>query len=202
MLGSITEIPLPIKKRVGKRWYESSRMNAKGIAVHEAITIPKIQDIVKEQDIKLIVELGTAAGGFTLSLGDAVYPDGEVHTFEYKQGNPDLQALIDNLGDDSTIIFHFEDVLTEASQTIIDLLNRPEKKLFYCDNGNKSLEFHLYADYLNKGDLLACHDWPIEIDYAKIKKLDKDVMTHFTEFQPEWFDTKGLLCSTRMWTKD
>ena len=56
------------------------------------------------------------------------------------------------------------------AQKIIDIITAEENKptLFWCDNGNKPVEFASFLPYLSIGDVIAVHDWGNEFGPADI----------------------------------
>jgi len=42
------------------------------------------------------------------------------------------------------------------------LCGRPERKLLFCDNGDKKREINLFGPLLKPGDVLAAHDFGTE----------------------------------------
>jgi hypothetical protein len=78
-------------------------------------------------------------------------------------------------------------------------LKRPEKKLLYCDNGNKIKEINMYAQYLNPNDLLGVHDWGTEVFIEGIQEtVTKENLQH-TKFSQMLEERK---CSTRLFVKE
>jgi cephalosporin hydroxylase len=48
---------------------------------------------------------------------------------------------------------------------------RDEKLFIFCDGGDKTKEFLLFAPFLKIGDCIAVHDWKIEADASKIYQV-------------------------------
>lgn len=96
-----------------------------------------------------IVELGTAEGGLSIYLNYQCFVRGMTFkTFDVVRPAgpiPNWQRM---------------DVLREVDE-IVRWFEHP--LLLVCDNGNKPLEVSLYAPRLRRGDLLAVHDWDVEI---------------------------------------
>lgn len=124
-------------------------------------TIP----IIQSMGIKLIIEFGTGTGGFTFLLSNQC-PDVTIHTFDIK-----IATIADKIVKNN-IFFHHTDILNTSvgmKKYIIQLLKSDEKKLLYCDNGNKKQEVKMYYDYLNKDDFIGVHDWGREILWKDVE---------------------------------
>ena len=102
---------------------------------------------------EFIVEIGTALGGSALFLSNYA----EVHTFDVNKG---MKKTNDK------IHFHHEDCF--KSSTLKNLLADKQRKLLYCDGGNKIKEFNTFAKMLNPNDYVLVHDWNAEISEKDI----------------------------------
>lgn len=179
------------------------------LLVHEGNALPTIQEIITKHDPNLMIEFGTSWAGFTKVMIDSK-PMAEMHTFD-KGGRrrPKCSRLKYNLLWDNvkvkvwkegekpknTIIFHNFDILKEKSKIIKNLCKREEKKVLYCDNGDKVKEIKLYAKYLNIGDLLGAHDFGNEYKMPDIEKY----LINFEPVEHKVFEENGW--TTRFWRK-
>lgn len=157
-------------------FYSRYRQGAKTVLSHEVDSYPIMEFVVLTVQPKLIIELGTFYCGLT-ALFHETDKSVEIHTFDYKNMMKHPERAKKSITKDElaefrrkvfgeNVKFYIENILTKPSQTLIDLLKRPERKLLYCDNGNKVKEVGIYAQYLNPGDYLGVHDWGFEIDYS------------------------------------
>jgi hypothetical protein len=161
---------------------------------------------------QLIVELGTGHFGLTAIFHETDL-DIEIHSFDSvnyvdradlagKRGltNEELAIFKNKVFEDGRVKFYVEDILKE-NQKVVDLLKRPEKKLLYCDNGNKVKELSMYTKYLSKWDILGVHDWGFEgvtLDDPKVK----EALEGF-EYQCHVNDLfEARQCSSRFFVKE
>lgn len=175
-----------------RNYYWSERLMVGSYMVHELETIEFIKETCR--DVKLIVELGGFHGGLTLQLSDN-FPDAEVHTFDMCLFDGMRGVLDSACSKKSNITFHKENVLLGKNAAVLNLLEREEKKLLYCDDGRKIAEVRRYAPHLNGGDILGVHDWGVEISEDKVRKT----LDNFTPMFHDELAGLGLL--TRMWKK-
>lgn len=117
-------------------------------------------------DLKCIIELGTGQGGLSLFFDSQARARGlEFHNFDYLAAEkpvPKWQQI---------------DVLAD-SITVREFFTHP--MLLLCDNGNKPLEVKIYAPLLQVGDLLAVHDWNVEIFASDIPGALYPVYDHWS----------------------
>ena len=65
--------------------------------------------------------------------------------------------------------------------------------LLFCDNGHKTREAEVFGRQLWKGDILAVHDWTIEIDEER--------MPHLPRIRPlYWKECEEIGSITRFWS--
>lgn len=195
------------------RYYYSKGMKRgqEGVlVVHAGASIPTIQEIITKHDPDLMIEFGTSWAGFTKVMLDSK-PMAEMHTFDFGKGRSadydkvkKYKFLWDNTKNRkwkrgeiqrNTIIFHNFDILVEESEVIKFLCKREEKKVLYCDNGDKVKEIRLYANYLNIGDLLGAHDFGKEYEMVDIEKY----LNNFEPVEHKIFEENGW--TTRFWRK-
>lgn len=126
------------------------------------------EDFLEEFSMRLLIELGSLRGGFSLFLLSQCLNRGiEFFTIDLKLP----EAAVGPLGRVLGLHHHYrtEDLLV-GSQWLINTIVAPENHplLLYCDNGNKPEEFRLYTPYLYTGDFVVVHDWNAEIDAEDI----------------------------------
>ena len=172
--------------------YKSILKDGEINCVHEEPGIPTVQRIVRDFQPKLIIELGTSWGGFTLVLHESS-PKAELHS--YDKPNPRRTVERSDLFTDQ-VHFHNEDLLEKPLITLVKLCRDPRKKLLYCDNGNKIKEVQYYAKHLRSGDMLGVHDWDREIAYDDIK----DILTDFEPIEHDTFKSNNW--SSRFWRRE
>jgi len=121
-----------------------------------------LQTITRMFQPQLIVELGTMQGGLTTALHDAA-PHAQIATFDKDPSRPH-PLFVELLVATDKIYYKRTDLLGKgANGEVLKYLEKPVKKMLYCDNGNKLEELLLYAPYLQQGDVVGAHDWGTEI---------------------------------------
>ena len=152
--------------------------------VHEPEAVPHLFALVGMSQFKLIIELGTSWGGFTVLLHEAL-PDAEIHTFDNENNRTPNYAWFNQ--HTKNITFHKpHDVLTNRDKTVVNLLKRSEHKLLYCDNGDKLKEVRIYSGFLNSGDILGAHDYGKEYKPWQMDNLlEKDFEPYYHEIIAE-----------------
>ena len=129
-----------------------------------------LEVLLRELSPAAALELGSGSGRVPLLL--ALHCPGHVVTCDshelYMGG--DLGRLYERLG----ITFLKKDVLhRDTAMALMMGMSRP--RFVLCDNGNKPLEFDLYSEFLQQGDVIAVHDNPAEF------QADSKVVTSLAE---------------------
>jgi len=158
---------------IKKFWYKDIR------CFHEEEAIPVIQGIIKDFEPELMIEFGTSFGGMTLIFHE-MYPDVELHTFDRPDITefPNRRKVTEKHLFGESVIFHQVDIISYPLEEIIVLLKDGRKKFLYCDNGNKPREMEMYSKYLNKNDMIGCHDWGTEIFNGDVQGLSLTPIDH------------------------
>jgi len=121
----------------------------------EPESIPYIEKVLREFKPQLIIELGTAFGGFTKYLCNW-FPSTPIYTVDaFLYASKKDLALFRKRN--VTLLLTAQ--LFEGEMTIPLLCSLPLRKFLFCDNGQKDIEVRLFGGYLRPGDLLAVHDW-------------------------------------------
>lgn len=152
---------------IGKKFDYQSKRNSKHtiFTKHGPLYLPIIFDVIRKYNPSLFIELGTFQGGLTLAINEE-FPEIKLVTYD----------RLNHVAMKTKEIFHgevrfmVEDILTVPSQSLIDFLTLDEKKILYCDNGNKTKEINTYGQYLNSGDVIGCHDWLVEVNPEDVEK--------------------------------
>ena len=125
-----------------------------------------------------VVEIGTAQGGFTLILRDALdeagqkdcllrtydtagYPHGVISSIEAGANIERFQENIFN-----TKIYPW--TLSSDSSDVVNYIKSPGKTLVLCDGGCKRMEFPVLSEVIKPGDHIMAHD------YAKSTEVFKE----------------------------
>ncbi len=134
--------------------------------------------ILKQARYSRVIELGTANGNFSLYLYLWCISRGsKFYTYDIKNdwgnGNRALKDLL-NFKD------HFYEVdIFEKKDEIIELIKKDGRTIIFCDNGNKIKEFQIFAPELKVGDLIAVHDWNMEIRDEDIRAICNEYHLEF-----------------------
>lgn len=122
-------------------------------------------NLLKEVNPARIIEIGTALGGFILSLrliSNDLNLNPVIVTYDIHDRDYDI-LLRNNI--DTRIEDIFSDNYTKVKQEIIDYIQQPGTTLVLCDGGNKIGEFNLLSQYLKSGDIIMAHDYASNREY-------------------------------------
>ena len=125
------------------------------VTMQSPVAIEVFEHFFTIEKFDLMVEIGTAGGGWTIFLQeaansmDAKFITYDIHNF------PQKGLEFANLGID----FRLKNVFSN-SQEIIDLISQPDKRVaLFCDGGDKIKEFNLFSYHLKSGDFIFAHDY-------------------------------------------
>lgn len=173
-----------------RNWYQSKRLDWLKLPIsHEVESFEIIQQVVKVFRPVFMIETGTAYYGLTLLLHE-IYPKVPLFTFDIFDPRISISIKFKRMvtteymknarsGFGKRVTFITGDIVQKKNLALLALAQRPEKKLFYSDNGIKRREVIYYGSVLNKGDLLGVHDWGKEIGYFQ-PEIDELLSNHFT----------------------
>jgi len=134
-------------------------------AIITADEIVNLQFLIREFVTAIGIDLGTAWGGSALVMADAGVK--ETHTYDKKNFVSEK---------DGRIFYHIGNVFNPPmADEVKALCGRPERKLLFCDNGNKKREINLFGPCLQAGDVLAAHDFGTEL---KLKDVAGMIQEH------------------------
>lgn len=130
--------------------------------LHTTQQVPNIksyfENLLKNENFDVIIELGTSLGGLTYILDDIVKENNlkhNIHTFDigYKD-------YVEKQLNERGCTYHILDERDEIYKTtVVDLMRNNNKVLLLCDGGNKKEEFNKYAPFLKSGDIIMVHDY-------------------------------------------
>lgn len=152
-----------------------------------------------------IIEIGTNAGGFTVSIGIHARQIGaELVTYDLAFPSEDLGPLMHLLG----IRVRIADVW-QAEGEIGAFIAMPGITYVLCDGGDKPRELATFARYLKPGDVIASHDYDADHhrdpsiplgdrpwQWSEIFKSQGDAVAASFDLEPfmqEHFDLAGWL---------
>ena len=152
------------------KMYEAGQLQQnKHFASHIDALLARIQH-------KRIIEIGTARGGTTLLLSDAVKTlglDTKIKTFDVTVKGPHLPMEMDNVEFVVDNIFNEDWSELVKPEEIENFLSKDGVNLILCDGGNKKEEFKLLAKYLKSGDIIMAHDYAPNRKVFDNEYLDK-----------------------------
>lgn len=125
-----------------------------------------IWDLLELASPKTIIEIGTAAGGFSRFLklaSDDLKLNAKVITYDVNHA-PQRKALLD-LG----IEYREEDCFGADSSNNLSRLKRDIQSdgtcIVFCDGGHKITEFNMLSDFIKNGDFILAHDYSYSKDH-------------------------------------
>jgi cephalosporin hydroxylase len=142
-----------------------------------------IRDMITDLQPELMIELGTAYGGFTAVMLDGC-ESAYFYTYDKFVGEQILNRSRHLVTKEMVIAWRRElkkkgvqfiqkDIIIEPCSALEDLCSDGRRKLLYCDNGNKPYEIAFYGPHLVPGDVMGVHDWDTEVfpDKAPVKSV-------------------------------
>jgi hypothetical protein len=197
-----------MKKSI-RRYYKSAVIPGLSVLLsHEESGFKKISEIVKQFAPFSIIELGTWWKGLTLVLHEAA-PDAFLFSFdrvsvrEQKKGSMSLENLdkVEAALNPQRVFCLIRDVLVPGGDLLVKTLcEGNNRKILYCDNGNKVQEVITYGHLLRSGDLMGVHDWGTEID-DRNTSVDWALKAHFHPHESNAYFVEKE-CLTRFFVKN
>jgi predicted O-methyltransferase YrrM len=160
-----------------------------GLEACQSHTIDDSFDLLKEKTkdnpIKIIIEIGTCYGGFSLWLHDKF--NLPVYTFDIVDyGDATAQYIKKREFAKFPIVFYLLDCFSQEATNKIKELIKKGRTLIVCDGGNKAKEFNLYNKMLKTNDIIIAHDYAPDSEY--FHKHIKDVYWNYLEVQNNQID--------------
>jgi cephalosporin hydroxylase len=144
------------------------------MAIYKGRTImQEPQDLViwdkffAENPVKTVIELGTGHGGMALYFGLKCRDVGaQFYTFDNIQSTDFAMPIEQEIN--LAASFKLIDIFSDAGKSLIGgiIQNSPKPLLIFFDNGNKPLEWSLFAPLTSPNDFCVVHDWDTEF-FAK-----------------------------------
>lgn len=145
-----------------------------------------ISQVLRCNDVEVIVELGTFKGALALYLGVCGLVKGiPVYTFDR---DTDLSIPAQPAMNRMEVIWQQTDYLTDAgiADVMCAIANRRVYLICDGDNANKATEFNTFVPLLKKGSVVSVHDWHAEVHPEDIKEtVERYNMRFFGE--RDWF---------------
>jgi 23S rRNA U2552 (ribose-2'-O)-methylase RlmE/FtsJ len=124
---------------------------------------------LQEHQFDRVLEIGTASGGMTLFLRDAL-PNAQILSYDINEVSwysnirqHDIDIRVQDIFDKNI------QTLTNTANIIDDyalnFIKNAKKLLVLCDGGNKIGEFNCIAKYLKSGDFIMAHDYSYSKEY-------------------------------------
>jgi hypothetical protein len=149
-----------------------------------------VRDMIAKFSPELMIELGTAYGGFTTLMYDAA-PSAEFFTIDRipgeqmvnRSGGVVTEAMCKIWRNDLRkrgVKFLYQNLISEPCSKVENFCSDGRKKIIYMDNGNKPFELAFYGPHLNSGDIMGVHDWKQEI-WPNLQPVKSVLEQHFRE---------------------
>lgn len=119
-----------------------------------------IFDMIFEKfEFSRIIELGTFKGNLSVYfLLWAIQRNADFITYDVVDYEDSLLKRHLNFED----YFRKRDILFSLDE-IAEECKEDGRTFLFCDNGNKIIEFNALSDKIKEGDIIAAHDWGVEI---------------------------------------
>jgi SAM-dependent methyltransferase/glycosyltransferase involved in cell wall biosynthesis len=131
-------------------------------AQHAASTYTEIDMILAAGSIKRIIELGSARGALSMYLGLCGRRLGiPVYTVDFEPVMADATRRV--LADLGVTVLRLNCLGEGPGRLAVRALVSDVPVYLLCDNGNKQVEFSLYAQHLMPGSMVSVHDWLSEV---------------------------------------
>lgn len=128
-------------------------------------TLDFLTQVIKENNFKHIIEIGTNRGGLSIWINDNKDKNTNFTTFditaEHLQFSPTKES----------IDFRIGNCFSSAYNDIKNLIQQEGQILLLCDGGNKNSEFNIFSEFLKPKDIIMCHDYVHdEQTYIEVQK--------------------------------
>jgi len=165
--------------------YKSTAIGCEVYVMHPegVASLHIIRNMITQLQPELMIELGTAYGGFTAVMLDGC-SSAYFYTYDKFAGEKIINRSHHVVTQEMVLTwrkklkkkgvqFIQKDILIEPCSALESLCADGRRKLLYCDNGNKPFEVAFYGPHLVPGDVLGVHDWKTEIwpDQAPAKPV-------------------------------
>lgn len=162
-----------------------------------------------------ILEIGTAAGGFTAFLKlmcDGCELPTKILSYDINEPAWTFDGLR-NMGVDVRVENVFNQTYTHVNLEVQEFIHEDGVTIVLCDGGWKIGEFNLLSNYLKVGDFILAHDYAetrehfqehiykqiwnwMEIGRADINTaMEKN---NLSKYQPDIFETVGWVCTQKI----
>jgi co-chaperonin GroES (HSP10) len=161
---------------------------------------------LNDEKFDIILEIGTAQGGFTEFIYDLDY---NIISYDVKDSFNTYEKLIEKgINIKKKNIFN-SDYSKIIDTEFLDYLNQG-KVLVLCDGANKSKELDLISTHIKVGDIIMAHDYCIdektfetkykdkEWRYLEIVESDINVLDILSPYKQEMFNDIFWVCKTKV----
>ncbi len=153
----------------GSIWYKQQVM------MQSDLIFPVFEEFFKINKFDTIIEIGTAYAGFSLFLEDMTKADGTkivsydicpLEDMPFHEASPDKKIEKSEYVHRSLVDFRIKNTYTEeVQQEIQEIINKSNRCAVFCDGGNKSKEFNIFANLIKPGDFIFIHDYAESPEY-------------------------------------
>lgn len=143
------------------------------VAQHASFTYEFIDQVIRDSNVKRIVELGTYKGALSLYLGVCGKQNGlPVYTLDTEPSmSTNTMSTLQALG----VFFFRVNVFGDVGKVCIKSLISDEPIYLICDNGNKVAELAIYGAMLPAGSMVSVHDWTHEVHPEEVEGIVEDL---------------------------
>lgn len=156
-----------------KGWYSYKSKLGNTVCTMQAEGVYDVfLELFKRKKFDRVLEIGTAQGGITLTMRDALNElgqnDCQILTYDPISDTKNLDHYI-NLGE--KIIFSKENIFTNSYRELkqdslaVNFIQSSGRVLVVCDGGCKQCEINLLTPFLKSGDIIMGHDYAKTDEY-------------------------------------
>ncbi len=147
-------------------------------------------NLFEKEKFSQVVEIGTAQGGTTLIVRDALDSNGQSDCMLRTYDVYNAPACIDTYSSSGAKIRHFNENIFNGREwslkphpsNISAYIQSPGKTLVLCDGGCKRMEFDLLSYIIKPGDHIMAHDYAKDKEYFNANIAGKIWNWHEIQF--------------------
>jgi len=152
-----------------------------------------IDDILQNNDVKSIVEIGTGSGALTTVLGLwGLYKNIKVLSLDLMDYLTGYKNVLNQLNVELLVTDEFSDI---TKNKILEFVDNKSTYL-YCDGGNKRQEFNTFVPSLPQDSIISIHDWTNE---CKLEHILETAGKYCEPYKEErWLEMNVQLATFRI----
>jgi hypothetical protein len=151
-----------------------------------------IDDILRSNKVKSIVEIGTGSGALTSVFGLwGIIQELRVLSID----NQDVGTYKNVLKYIKVKLLIADEFLESTKDKILEFVNN-EPTYLYCDGGDKKIEFNTFVPLLPRGSIVSVHDWGNECKLENIIEVAGKYCKPYKE--ERWLEMNVQLATFRI----